>query len=61
MEFNHYDSDKLYSHLIKTFQQHFKLKSYIKKKIQTTSGGEKLSWIKKYNTLFIIPWHLKKE
>ena len=56
MKFDHYNSDKLYSHFIKTFQQHFKLKNYITSKIQTTYGGEKLSWIKKYNTLFINKW-----
>ncbi len=56
MEFNHYNSDILYSHLVKTFSQHFKLKSYITDKIKTTKGGEKLSWIKKYNTLFINKW-----
>ncbi len=56
MEFNHYNSDKLYKSLLKTFSQHFKLQSKIKEKINTTKGGEKLSWIKKYNTLFINKW-----
>tara|TARA_R110000824_G_scaffold120294_1_gene275403 strand:- start:1368 stop:1550 length:183 start_codon:yes stop_codon:yes gene_type:complete len=60
MKFDHYNSDKLYSHLIKTFQQHFKLKNYITNNIQTTYGGEKLSWIKKYNTLFINKWSEKE-
>ena len=56
MDFSHYDSEILYTHLLKTFNQHFKLKSYISDKIKTTTGGEKLSWIKKYNTLFIYKW-----
>lgn len=56
MDFSHYDSEILYNHLLKTFHQHFKLKSYINTKIKTTRGGERLSWIKKYNTLFINKW-----
>ena len=60
MLFDHHNSDKLYKSLLKTFAQHFKLKSKIKEKINTTRGGEKISWIKKYNILFIIKWVRKK-
>ena len=60
MLFDHHNSNKLYKSLLKTFSQHFKLKCDIKEKINTTKGGEKLSWIKKYNILFIIKWGNKK-
>ena len=59
MEFNHHNCDVLYQSLIKTFTQHFKLKSFITDKIKETRGGEKLLWIKKYNTSFIHPWKNK--
>jgi len=32
------------------------LKEQIIKKIKSTHSGEKLSWIKKYNSQFIHPW-----
>ena len=40
MLFDHHNSNKLYKSLLKTFSQHFKLKSDIKEKINTTKGGE---------------------
>jgi hypothetical protein len=45
--------------ILKTLNKNVELKSEISKKITTTYGGEKLSWIKKYNTLFIDKWNIK--
>jgi len=39
--------------LLKTLNRNIELKSEIKSKIKTTQGNEKISWIKKYNALFI--------
>ncbi len=43
----------------KTLNRNIELKAEITDKINTTYGGEKSSWIKKYNTLFINKWNLK--
>jgi hypothetical protein len=43
----------------KTLNRNIELKAEITEKINTTYGGEKLSWIKKYNTLFINKWNQK--
>ena len=43
----------------KTLNRNIELKAEITEKINTTYGGEKLSWIKKYNTLFINKWNRK--
>jgi len=43
----------------KTLNRNLELKAEITEKINTTYGGEKLSWIKKYNTLFINKWNQK--
>ena len=61
MKFNHLNVEDLFKSLMKTFNKNLQLRSYIRKKINTTKGGEKVSWIKKYNTLFIIKWKHKNE
>jgi len=43
--------------LIRAFNTHLELKNEIAEKIKNTRGGEQLSWIKKYNGLFIKPWN----
>tara|TARA_R110000824_G_scaffold136787_2_gene300491 strand:- start:365 stop:547 length:183 start_codon:yes stop_codon:yes gene_type:complete len=60
MEFNHLNTEGLYRSLIKTLNKNLELKSFIKNKIKETKGEEKLSWVKKYNTLFIIKWKYKE-
>ena len=47
----------LLSHLQKQLEQ----KSFISNRIMSTKGGEQLSWIKKYNGLFIHQWGLKRK
>lgn len=54
MLLTHLDSgEEIIERLIKTFNKNIELKSEISNKIKTTHGSEKLSWIKKYNSLFI--------
>ena len=43
----------------KTLNINLEKKAATTEKINTTYGGEKLSWIKKYNTLFINKWNQK--
>lgn len=45
--------------LVKAMNRHMELKQEIAQKIKTTRGGEQLSWIKKYNGLFIERWKQK--
>jgi len=47
--------------LTKSFSKQLAQKSLISNKIKTTSGGEQLSWIKKYNSLFIHGWGYKEK
>ena len=47
--------------LLKTFNKNLKLRSEIKENIKETKGGEKMSWIKKWNSLFINKWKTKKK
>ena len=39
--------------LTKSFTKQLEQKSFISSRIMSTKGGEQLSWIKKYNGLFI--------
>ena len=47
--------------LIKSFNKQLELKSTISQNIKNTRGGEQLSWIKKYNGLFIHKWGYKEK
>ena len=47
--------------LTKSFNKQLEQKNYITSKIKETSGGEQLSWIKKYNGLFIHQWGYKEK
>ena len=47
--------------LTKSFNKQLELKSTIVQKIISTRGGEQLSWIKKYNGLFIHQWGYNKK
>ena len=47
--------------LTKSFNKQLELKSTIAQKIISTRGGEQLSWIKKYNGLFIHQWGYKEK
>ena len=55
------NSEESIKTLIKSFNKQLELKSTIGQKIKNTSGGEQLSWIKKYNGLFIHQWGYKEE
>ena len=59
-EYNHLDSDGLLKSLLKTLTRNVELRGEISKNIKETKGGEKLSWIKKFNSLFINKWGKKK-
>ena len=47
--------------LTKSFNKQLEQKNYITSRIKETSGGEQLSWIKKYNRLFIHQWGYKEK
>ena len=47
--------------LSKSFNKQLELKHELSQKIKTTKGGEQLSWIKKYNGLFIHQWDHKEK
>ncbi len=47
--------------LTKSFNKQLEQKNYITSRINETSGGEQLSWIKKYNGLFIHQWGYKEK
>ena len=47
--------------LSKSFNKQLEIKSVLSQKITTTKGGEQLSWIKKYNGLFIHQWGYKEK
>ena len=47
--------------LTKSFNKQLEQKNYITSKIKETSGVEQLSWIKKYNGLFIHQWGYKEK
>ena len=47
--------------LTKSFNKQLEQKNYITSKIKETTGGEQLSWIKKYNGLFIHQWGYKEK
>lgn len=46
-------SDVFLKEVTKSLTKNIELKAEILEKINSTYGGEKLSWIKKYNGLFI--------
>lgn len=59
---DHYtNSEESIKILIKSFNKQLELKSTIGQKIKNTKGGEQLSWIKKYNGLFIHEWGFKEK
>ena len=59
---DHYtNSEESIKTLIKSFNKQLELKSTIAQKIKNTRGGEQLSWIKKYNGLFIHEWGFKEK
>ena len=47
--------------LTKSFNKQLEQKNYITSRIKETSGGEQLSWIKKYNGLLIHQWGYKEK
>lgn len=47
--------------LTKSFNKQLEQKNYVTSRIKETSGGEQLSWIKKYNGLFIHQWGYKEK
>ena len=55
------NSEESIKTLIKSFNKQLELKSTISQKIKNTRGGEQLSWIKKYNGLFIHQWDYKEK
>tara|TARA_R110000824_G_scaffold10056_1_gene44574 strand:- start:1168 stop:1353 length:186 start_codon:yes stop_codon:yes gene_type:complete len=59
-EHDHLNSDGLLKALLKTLARNVELRGEISKNIKETKGGEKLSWIKKFNSLFINKWGKKK-
>ena len=59
---DHYtNSEESIKTLIKSFNKQLELKSTIGQKIKNSKGGEQLSWIKKYNGLFIHEWGFKEK
>ena len=59
---DHYtNSEESIKTLIKSFNKQLELKSTIGQKINNTRGGEQLSWVKKYNGLFIHEWGFKEK
>jgi len=58
---HHTPTDELIRILNKSFNRQLELKSVLSQKINSTRGGEQLSWIKKYNSLFIHHWGYKKK
>jgi hypothetical protein len=58
---HHTPKDELIRILNKSFNRQLELKSILSQKINSTRGGEQLSWIKKYNSLFIHQWGYKKK
>lgn len=58
---HHTPKDELIRILNKSFNRQLELKSVLSQKINSTKGGEQLSWIKKYNSLFIHQWGYKKK
>ena len=58
---NYTNSEESIKTLIKSFNKQFELKKTIGQKIKNTRGGEQLSWIKKYNGLFIHEWGFKEK
>tara|TARA_R110002051_G_scaffold162736_1_gene234306 strand:- start:253 stop:438 length:186 start_codon:yes stop_codon:yes gene_type:complete len=59
-EHDHLNSEGLLKALLKTLTRNVELRGEISKNIKETKGGEKLSWIKKFNSLFINKWGKKK-
>tara|TARA_R110001592_G_scaffold284110_3_gene552401 strand:+ start:1677 stop:1859 length:183 start_codon:yes stop_codon:yes gene_type:complete len=54
MILNHLTPQEVFlKEVTKSLQKNLELKAEIIEKINSTYGGEKLSWIKKYNGLFI--------
>ena len=47
--------------LTKSFNKQLEQKNYVTSRIKETSGDEQLSWIKKYNGLFIHQWGYKEK
>ena len=54
-------TEKFIDILTKSFNKQLEQKNYITSRIKETSGGEQLSWIKKYNGLFIHQWGYKEK
>ena len=54
-------SEEFIDILTKSFNKQLEQKNYITSRIKETSGGEQLSWIKKYNGLFIHQWGYKEK
>ena len=54
-------TEKFIDILTKSFNKQLEQKNYITSRIKETSGGEQLSWIKKYNGLFIYQWGYKEK
>ena len=55
------NSEESIKTLVKSFNKQLEMKSTIGQKIKNTKGGEQLSWIKKYNGLFIHQWGYNEE
>jgi len=53
---HHTPREKFIAILTKSFNRQLELKGEISTKIKSTRGGEQMSWIKKYNGLFINQW-----
>ena len=58
---HHTPKDELITILNKSFNRQLDLKSVLSQKINSTRGGEQLSWIKKYNSLSIHQWGYNKK
>ncbi|MBH18836.1 MAG: hypothetical protein CL851_00250 [Crocinitomicaceae bacterium] len=55
------NSEESIKTLIRSFNKQLELKSTIGQNIKNSRGGEQLSWIKKYNGLFIHEWGYKEK
>ena len=55
------NSEESIKRLIRSCNKQVELKSTIGQNIKNSRGGEQLSWIKKYNGLFIHEWGYKEK
>jgi len=60
-EHDHLNSEGLLKALLKTLTRNVELRGEISKNIKETKSGEKISWIKKWNSLFVEKWKRKKK